>query len=548
LRDAAKLSCLAWFVITTNHEVAARASELFERSHWPGLLAFAAIWLAGLAALTGVAWSASFRLRALWSVPIALSALLGDLAYAITGHHLSFYDVVLYASERARWGDALSLYSSWLGPILRDAAIGLIGFWLPAQRPLAAPRLLAAAPALPIALIAALLAAEAGKGTRALPEQFAPLAMLLVAGVQQPLALGAERETVSHAPEHPPLARHVFLVIDESVRADFLDPNGARGVTPFLASRAAQLANFGYAVSGSNCSLFANLILRYGGTRDSLSSTLRSGPSLWAWARAAGFRTVYVDAQLAGGHLQNGMTLGERGLIDELVQLGDAPIETRDARAAQVLAELARDSRPSFALVSKWGSHFPYARNYPPEAEAFHPALAPDDAIGPDRERLLNAYRNSVRWTTDRFFERLFEADLGSSVVIYTSDHGQNLLDHGVVTHCNSSDPHPLEGVVPLLVLAGPAELRARFAAAAAARLDRSSHFELFPTLLELMGFAADRARYGPGLLDPEPPAGERAFTYGPVIGLARELDWRALPGDVRALARASSGSPAGIP
>jgi lipid A ethanolaminephosphotransferase len=542
LRDAAKLSCLAWFVIATNHEVAARASELWGRSHWPGLLVFAAIWLAGLAALIGVAWSASFRLRALWSLPIALSALLGDLAYAITGHHLSFYDVVLYASERARWGDALALYSSWLGPILRDAAIGLIGFWLPARRPLGASRLLAAAPALPIALIAGLLAVEAGKGTRALPEQFAPLSMLLVAGVQQPLALGAERETVSHAPEHPALARHVFLVIDESVRADFLDPNGARGVTPFLASRAAELANFGYAVSGSNCSLFANLILRYGGTRDSLARTLRSGPSLWAWARAAGLRTVYVDAQLAGGHLQNGMTLGERALIDEFVQLGDAPIETRDARAAQVLVELARDPRRSFALVSKWGSHFPYARNYPPEAEASRPALGPDDAIGPDRERLLNAYRNSVRWTTDRFFEHLLAAELGSSVVLYTSDHGQNLLDRGVVTHCNSSDPHPLEGVVPLLVLAGPAELRARFAAAASARLDRSSHFEIFPTVLELMGFAADRARYGPSLLDPEPPSGERAFTYGPVIGLAPEIDWRAVPADVRALALASSG------
>jgi lipid A ethanolaminephosphotransferase len=538
LRDAAKLVCLAWFVIGTNHEVGARLAELWQRSHWPGLGVFAAVWLLALAALAAVAWSASFRLRALWSLPIALSAFLGDLAYAITGHHLAFYDVVLYASEQARWGDALTLYSSWLWPVLADVATGVAGLWLPPQRALASPRPILA-PLAPLALIAAVLVAESGRGTRALPEQFAPASMLLVASARRPFELAAERENVGAPPEHAPLAEDVFLVIDESVRADFLDPNGARGVTPFLAARAGELANFGYAVAGNNCSLFANLILRYGGTRETLGETLRSGPSLWAWAHAAGFRTAYIDAQLADGHLQNGMTLGERAEIDELVQLGDAPIPERDSRAARALAALAGDGQRTFALVNKWGSHFPFARNHPPGAGYFAPALAPDEPIGADRERLLNAYRNSVRWTTDGFFEALFAHDLGASVVLYTSDHGQNLLDRGVVTHCSSSDPHPLEGVVPLLVWAGPSELRARFAAAADRRRDRASHLELFPTLLELFGFdPARRARYGPSLLDPAAPAVPLAFSYGPVIGLLREPAWQVVSPELLASTR----------
>ena len=503
---------------------------------------FGAVWLAALAALGLVAFSASLRLRVLWSLPIAISAFLGHLAYAITGHHLAFYDVVLYASEQARWCDALALYSSWLAPVIGAVGVGLLGMWLPPRRPLRNARGLALAPAVPIALIAGVLVAQAGKGTRALPEQFGPLAMLLVAGVQQPFELGAAREAVSASPEHAALARDVFLVIDESVRADFLDPNGARGVTPFLASRAGAFANFGYAVAGNNCSLFANLILRYGGTRGSLAETLQSGPSIWAWAHAAGFDTVYIDAQLAHGRLQNGMTLGERREIDELIQLGDAPILERDERAALALAALVRDGRRSFALVNKWGSHFPYAHNHPPEAAHFQPAMGSDEPIGGDRERLLASYRNSVRWTTDGFFERLLGADLGESVLIYTSDHGQNLLDRGVVTHCSSADPHPLEGVVPLLVLAGPPALRERFAAAAAQRLDGASHFEIFPTLLELFGFDAARtARYGPSLLDPPAPVEVRAFTYGPVIGLVREPLWLETPGNLRALALGSS-------
>jgi lipid A ethanolaminephosphotransferase len=547
LRDAAKLVCLAWFVFATNHEVSARAHELWERGHWLGLAAFGAIWSAALVALAAVAWNGSRKLRVLWSAPIALSALLGDLAYAITGHHLAFYDVVLYASERAHWGNALTLYSSWLAPILRDTAIGLLGFWLAPQR--RSPRALAAAsaPAIPLALIAALIGAEAGKGTRALPEQFAPLAMLMVAAIVQPLDPGEAREAAPLPPEVPPLVRHVFLIVDESVRADFLDLNGAQGVTPFLASRSGDWGNFGYAVAGNNCSLFANLILRYGGTRDSLARTLRSGASIWSFAHAAGFRTVYVDAQLSGDRLQNGMTPGERREIDRVVQLGDAPILERDERVAAELVALAREDQPSFALVDKWGSHFPYAHNYPPEAEHFAPALRGDEPIGSDRVRLLNAYRNSVRWTTDRFLERLLQADLSQAVVLYTSDHGQNLLDRGVVTHCNSSDPHPLEGVVPLLVLAGPPDLRARFARAAQAKLDRASHFELFPTALELMGYPPQRrTRYGPSLLDPEPTPGPRAFSYGPVIGLSREIHWREVPPDARALALESSTSMGG--
>lgn len=528
----------------TNHEVAARIVEFWGRAHWTGLAVFAAIWLAALAVLLITAFSVSRLVRVLWSLPIALSAFLGHLAYSITGHHLAFYDVVLYASEQAHWGDVLRLYSSWIESAVAWVGVGLLGFWLPPRRALRIPLGSALAPALPLGLIAGLLLGEAGKGTRALPEQFSPLTMLLVAAVQRPFQSTSPREIVASGPEQPPLTEDVFLVIDESVRADFIDPNGARGVTPFLASRSGEFANFGYAVSGNNCSLFSNLILRYGGTPESLTQTLRSGPSIWAWAHAAGFRTVYIDAQLEGGRLQNGMTLGERNEIDELIQL-EAPITERDERAADLLATFSRDGTRTFALVNKWGSHFPYAQNYPADAAPFQPAMAPDEPIGGDRERLLGAYRNSVLWTTDRFFERLLKADVGASALIYTSDHGQNLLERGVVTHCSAVDPYPLEGVVPLLVLAGPAELRERFSHAAARGLDRASHFEIFPTLLELFGFdPARRARYGPSLLDPRRDESARGFTYGPVIGPAREPLWRVVSPELIAGTRAQSGRP----
>ena len=71
------------------------------------------------------------------------------------------------------------------------------------------------------------------------------------------------------------------------MRGDFLDVNERRGVTPYLRSQRERFANFGYAVSGNNCSLFSNLILRYGGIRERLSESDHTFPSIWAYAKAA---------------------------------------------------------------------------------------------------------------------------------------------------------------------------------------------------------------------------------------------------------------------
>ena len=42
---------------------------------------------------------------------------------------------------------------------------------------------------------------------------------------------------------------------------------------------------------------------------------------------------------------------------------------------------------------------------------------------------------------------------MSETIVFYTSDHGQNLLDRGIQTHCNTVEPHPFEGFVPAAVL-----------------------------------------------------------------------------------------------
>ena len=115
------------------------------------------------------------------------------------------------------------------------------------------------------------------------------------------------------------------------------------------------------------------------------------------------------------------------------------------------------------------------------------------------------------------------------TVVIYTSDHGQN-FNPARLTHCTVEDPDPREGLVPLFVITGDDALRARLADAAAASRGRASHFSIMPTVLELLGYGHDdiAAIYGESLLQPNMRA--PAFTTGDIFGLfAAKQRWHPI-------------------
>ena len=105
-------------------------------------------------------------------------------------------------------------------------------------------------------------------------------------------------------------------------------------------------------------------------------------------------------------------------------------------------------------------------------------------------------------WNVGEFFSRLFaQADLSNTVLIYTSDHGQDLHERGnpgLNTHCGG-DPVEEEGLVPLVVIQGSDLQTLDWSAQLTANKDRSSHYNIFPTMLQLMGYdlAGVEAVYG---------------------------------------------------
>src|SRR5690606_4081727 len=91
------------------------------------------------------------------------------------------------------------------------------------------------------------------------------------------------------------------------------------------------------------------------------------------------------------------------------------------------------------------------------------------------------------------------------ALIIYTSDHGQDLHERGAsgtTTHCSPS-PTTGEGAVPLVII----DSSGHWEQPAKRHFDRASHYRIFPTLLGAMGYdkAAVQRIYGEALDSPQP-------------------------------------------
>ncbi|HZD91335.1 MAG TPA: sulfatase-like hydrolase/transferase, partial [Pseudolabrys sp.] len=324
--------------------------------------------------------------------------------------------------------------------------------------------------------------------------------------------------------------KRIVMMIDESVRGDYIDFKPGNPYTPELAALKAKgdIVNFGPAVSGGNCSHYSNAILRFDAKENHIGQAMLSQPTLWQFAKKAGFRTVYIDGQAGFNHnpgkLQNFMTQAEASDIDGFYALSEnIPTPQLDDHVLDFVEKEIKPDRPVLIYANKNGAHFPYDQDYPKSARLFTPTMtqvAPKDtSVG-----RIDSFRNAVRWSVDRIMAKLIRDTDGlrDTVIIYTSDHGQN-FDPKRFTHCTVEDPNPREGLVPLFVVTGNPALKARFEKAAAESQGHGSHFAIAPTVLDLMGYdhTAVAKAYGASLLDKS--TRETKFTSGDIFGLFTE-------------------------
>jgi lipid A ethanolaminephosphotransferase len=523
------------FVAATNHGVFERFEYLLGMQRYVGAAAYAAAWVTTLLSLAVVAFSPSPFGRLLWVVPLALSTLAADIYHDLTQLHFNIDTAEGFWQMRHWARDAVeTFWQRMLWPTAKVAGLTLL-LLVPPRVAMLSQRSLLLLPLLPILLCAGLLYRTGGYGVEGLPVQFSTIGLGgLLAAYPLPTV---EREPVRLARTRTPAVSKILLVVDESVRADFIDLTNPAGVTPTLARNRASIVSYGIATSASNCSQAGNAILRMGANPRTLgrgdNSILRN-PTIWRYAKATGYETTFLDAQAENGVLIDYMTPVEKALLDRFIQIEVRPAYQRDHEAAQRLRDILRLPTPQFVYLNKHGAHYPYDRDYPMEAGRFRPTAGVGMGT-PDRPAVLNSYRNAVEWSTDGFFRILLDGlDLKDVLIVYTSDHGQNLLEDGdPVTHCRGT-PSYREAMVPLLVITGHEDLRTRFMLAADRNQNRVSQFQVFPTLLELFGFDPEgiRRKYYLSLLD---DVTERlGYTSGTVFGrFGVPPKWHPVPADV---------------
>lgn len=291
-------------------------------------------------------------------------------------------------------------------------------------------------------------------------------------------------------------ANNIVLIVDESVSADFLSINGfERATTPYLEllkKDTEYVHNWGIATSGATCSEVSNALILTGTLVPDRDYRLAyRHPIVYQYAKAAGYKTYYIDAQTSW--LWNGITDEDAAYIDEWIvapNLGETEYQ-RDFAAADMIRKIVDSGTGNFIVLNKRGTHFPYETVYPPQEKIWRPVPRNADEYH-NYEVVLNSYNNAILYNVNAFFTHLFpdSAQMSKYVentyYIYTSDHGQTLYrENAGSLHCGFNH---LEARVPLILFGDfPTTPDISYL---------GSHSNILPTILDLMNIPHELQAY----------------------------------------------------
>lgn len=558
LRIGLKVILLMIFIYFTNLGFSPRIQYLLETHNTVTLVVFLILWVLSIMTILIAAFQQSWFVRFFWAVIIGVVTAVSYGFYAAGGSELEVLDVLELWQARHETGRAFEFFQLALIKAGIVALLGFIIIMLPV--PVFSGKLrrylsyMMLAPLIPVIIFSTLIFIKSDRAVAGLPQQFVPLSIAGAISYKLSTNNLPKRYDVSEAPESPPKMSHLVYLVDESINPNYLYVSKGK-LLKGLADNISKIANFGVTVSGSNCSARSNAILRLGATRDNLIEMIRTSPTIWQYAKKAGFRTVFIDAQDSSklitkpNDFQNYMTIDEASFIDKFYKIKNIEAPQLDFKLLELIKTELDNDEPTFIYANKNGAHFPYQNNYP-VSEAIHQPVA---IVGENKgfgalkslymesgmEGVINTYKNSLHWTVDMFFRHFFkEINLEDTVIVYTSDHGQ-YFEPNSTTHCTSGDDAPAtEGLVPLMVMTDKEDLKTLFNTAATVKYNQVDQFSIFPTLLNLMGYSEEiKTPYGNDLLDTHNHRHDTkaAFNTGDIMGiLSNETVWRNISRDER--------------
>lgn len=232
--------------------------------------------------------------------------------------------------------------------------------------------------------------------------------------------------------------RLLVLVVGETARAANWGLSGySRNTTPLLTQQA--VINFSD-VSSCGTSTAVSLPCMF-------SLQNRRGFDAWDAAHEesildvlerAGYDVRWVDNQS-----------GCKGVCDGVTHLATDPEEYPDRCRGEVCLDgvlvdvlqqqLRSMARDTVLVLHMMGNHGPsYFRRYPAEFRAFMPTCDTADLAQCSQQEIINAYDNALRYTDsvlNGLIDTLKQQSPFPSALLYLSDHGESLGEHGVYLH-----------------------------------------------------------------------------------------------------------------
>lgn len=299
------------------------------------------------------------------------------------------------------------------------------------------------------------------------------------------------RSPVLTSPIHDSNIKKIVWLIDESISYKYFKQAISKNKLNDLGA-----SDYGEATSFGNCSAQSNAALRWGVNVTSINphSDLTQTPSIWGYALKSGYKTVLIDGQVSGAP-QNMIWPPERLLIEEFLPAKSDNLT--DKKIAKSINEILLKDGKHFVYAVLKGAHYQYYSNYPEEELTRN---------SPIEAQYVKAIEYSKR---DVFETLLKDVDREQVAIIYTSDHGQILMD-GLVPHCNTN-PYSDEFSIPLLAF-----LPKNYMSTLGSRESTNtahSHSQIFPTTLILMGYSNEYAQNNYD--NPLPLEPKRQITFG---------------------------------
>lgn len=305
------------------------------------------------------------------------------------------------------------------------------------------------------------------------------------------IAVGADAQLVS--PQARP--RLVILVVGETVRNSNWGLSGyPRQTTPELA-READLVNFPQVTAcGTSTEVSLPCMFSVYGRRAYDEDLIARSDSLLQVLERAGVSTLWRDNQTgckgvcADLPFESFLNQSVPGMCADGRCLDEVLLHDLQARIDAVAGT-------QLVVLHQLGNHGPsYYSRYPSSFERFRPACRTAQLGDCSHEELINAYDNAVLYT-DHFLastiELLRQQTDRDTALIYVSDHGESLGEHGLYLH---GIPYALapqdQTQVPMLVWLSEGMQRTSGISSSCLREQHAralSHDYLFSSVLSLL-------------------------------------------------------------